>query len=117
MKASLLPLLVAVAAVASTVLADNPDDLPHFGTQDDISPLLHNKELVQAQINCVLHNGHCDKLGIKLKKAIPEVITNKCRKCSPRQKANAEKLKNFLLKHHPGVWEAVIRKYTKRGAH
>ncbi|XP_017146850.1 allergen Tha p 1 [Drosophila miranda] len=77
----------------------------------NINKLLNNQVVVSRQIMCILEKSECDQLGQQLKAALPEVITRKCRNCSPQQAQKAQKLTTFLQTRYPDVWAMLIRKY------
>ncbi|XP_030383791.1 ejaculatory bulb-specific protein 3 [Scaptodrosophila lebanonensis] len=79
--------------------------------EKNINKLLNNQVIVSRQIMCILEKSPCDQLGRQLKAALPEVITRKCRNCSPQQAQNAQKLTAFLQTRYPDVWAMLIRKY------
>ncbi|XP_049864083.1 ejaculatory bulb-specific protein 3-like [Schistocerca gregaria] len=108
MQTSAVILVVTLGLAALT----SGQQLPSLGARD-ISQLLKDSQLVKREIDCVLQRAACDRLGKSLMRAIPEVITNKCRRCTPTQLANVNKLKAFLHQNYPGVWEQVESKYSK----
>ncbi|EDW01950.1 GH20166 [Drosophila grimshawi] len=77
----------------------------------NINKLLNNQAVVSRQIMCILEKSPCDQLGRQLKAALPEVITRKCRNCSPQQAQSAQKLTAFLQARYPDVWAMLIKKY------
>ncbi|EDW74460.1 ejaculatory bulb-specific protein 3 [Drosophila tropicalis] len=79
--------------------------------EKNINKLLNNQVIVSRQIMCILEKSPCDQLGRQLKAALPEVITRKCRNCSPQQAQKAQKLTTFLQTRYPDVWAMLIRKY------
>ena len=44
---------------------------------------------------------------------LPDALSTNCAKCSPKQKAGAEKVISFLAKNKPDTWAEVIAKYDK----
>ncbi|ALC42665.1 CG30172 [Drosophila busckii] len=79
--------------------------------EKNINKLLNNQVIVSRQIMCILEKSPCDQLGRQLKAALPEVITRKCRNCSPQQAQSAQKLIAFLQARYPDVWAMLVRKY------
>ncbi|EDW09764.1 allergen Tha p 1 [Drosophila mojavensis] len=79
--------------------------------EKNINRLLNNQAVVSRQIMCILEKSPCDQLGKQLKAALPEVITRKCRNCSPQQAQSAQKLTSFLQARYPDVWAMLIKKY------
>ncbi|KAH8261182.1 hypothetical protein KR044_004743 [Drosophila immigrans] len=80
--------------------------------EKNINKLLNNQAVVSRQIMCILEKSPCDQLGRQLKAALPEVITRKCRNCSPQQAQSAQKLTAFLQARYPDVWAMLLRKYS-----
>ncbi|EDW61187.1 ejaculatory bulb-specific protein 3 [Drosophila novamexicana] len=79
--------------------------------EKNINRLLNNQAVVSRQIMCILEKSPCDQLGRQLKAALPEVITRKCRNCSPQQAQSAQKLTSFLQARYPDVWAMLLKKY------
>ncbi|XP_002037489.2 allergen Tha p 1 [Drosophila sechellia] len=90
-----------IILISSSVQAD----------ERNINKLLNNQVVVSRQIMCILGKSECDQLGLQLKAALPEVITRKCRNCSPQQAQKAQKLTTFLQTRYPDVWAMLLRKY------
>jgi len=77
----------------------------------NIEQYLKNPRAVRFQLNCLLYDGHCDRIGKYIKLTIPELITNRCRNCSPEQKAQAGKLVAFIQQNYPQEWDDAIKKF------
>ncbi|XP_049964418.1 allergen Tha p 1-like [Schistocerca serialis cubense] len=82
------------------------------GSTHHLARVLSDDGFVRRQIECVLGDAPCDAIGRNLKRVIPEVVLNECRRCSPQQAASAMHLMDFLDSRHPGVWQAVREKYS-----
>ncbi|XP_049831635.1 putative odorant-binding protein A10 [Schistocerca gregaria] len=82
------------------------------GSTHHLARVLSDDGFVRRQLDCVLGDAPCDAIGRNLKRVIPEVVLNECRRCSPQQAASAMHLMDFLDSRHPGVWQAVREKYS-----
>ncbi|KAL2729056.1 ejaculatory bulb-specific protein 3-like [Vespula squamosa] len=81
--------------------------------QDDMNRLT-DKSFVKKQLDCILDRKPCDKIGLSIKDVIPIIAYNNCQRCNPPLKQRYAKLRNFMLRHYPNEWNAIIQYYSKR---
>ncbi|CAB3384325.1 Hypothetical predicted protein [Cloeon dipterum] len=105
--------LVAVAAVA-----EEPFD-KHSIKFDGINleEILRDNNRFLPYIKCLMDQGRCTPDGNELKRTLPDALVNGCTKCSPKQKAAAEMVINFLINKRPNDWTNVVNKYDPNGAY
>jgi len=98
-------------AYASTLQREKRQAIPREFQNINIEQYLKNPRAVRFQLNCLLYDGHCDRIGKYIKLTIPELITNRCRNCSPEQKAQAGKLVAFIQQNYAKEWDDAIKKF------
>lgn len=96
---------------ASTLHREKRQLIPREFQNINIEQYLKNPRAVRFQLNCLLYDGHCDRIGKYIKLTIPELITNRCRNCSPEQKAQAGKLVAFIQQNYAKEWDDAIKKF------
>ncbi|XP_034246801.1 putative odorant-binding protein A10, partial [Thrips palmi] len=105
---------VAVAALASVEAAPQRGSVASIGN-GDINGFLGDRNLVMMQISCVKGTGPCNRLGNQLKQAIPEVLNNKCGRCTQTQSQNARKLINYIERNYPQDYQQITARYLRSG--
>jgi len=112
-RVAILSVLIACACVAfaSTLHREKRQAIPREFQNINIEQYLKNPRAVRFQLNCLLYDGHCDRIGKYIKLTIPELITNRCRNCSPEQKAQAGKLVAFIQQNYAKEWDDAIKKF------
>jgi len=96
---------------ASSIHREKRQAIPREFQNINIEQYLKNPRAVRFQLNCLLYDGHCDRIGKYIKLTIPELITNRCRNCSPEQKAQAGKLVAFIQQNYAKEWDDAIKKF------
>jgi hypothetical protein len=103
--------LLSIALAACAFVTVSAQLIPREFQNINIEQYLKNPRAVRFQLNCLLYDGHCDRIGKYIKLTIPELITNRCRNCSPEQKAQAGKLVAFIQQNYPQEWDDAIKKF------
>lgn len=128
---SYLIVVAAFLAVLALAQAQGPKPLPLENL--DVENTLKNDKLVRRYIDCVLDRGRCDSNGKDIKGTypfllincchnlkrwsldavdiLPRVLNEKCASCSPKQKANADRIVDFMKSNHMNDWVQVNAKY------
>jgi hypothetical protein len=109
-----IALILAVCvsiSFASSLHREKRQLIPREFQNINIEQYLKNPRAVRFQLNCLLYDGHCDRIGKYIKLTIPELITNRCRNCSPEQKAQAGKLVAFIQQNYAKEWDDAIKKF------
>ncbi|XP_011258405.1 ejaculatory bulb-specific protein 3-like [Camponotus floridanus] len=83
-----------------------------FCRVQDISSYLTDKRFIDKELHCLLETGDCDGLGKQIKRVLPVVLKDKCRRCTPLQKANLYKLIQFLQSRYPTQWRTIEEMYS-----
>jgi len=103
--------LISIALAFTAFVSVSGQLIPREFQNINIEQYLKNPRAVRFQLNCLLYDGHCDRIGKYIKLTIPELITNRCRNCSPEQKAQAGKLVAFIQQNYPQEWDDAIKKF------
>jgi len=103
--------LISIALAFTAIVCVSGQLIPREFQNINIEQYLKNPRAVRFQLNCLLYDGHCDRIGKYIKLTIPELITNRCRNCSPEQKAQAGKLVAFIQQNYPQEWDDAIKKF------
>ncbi|GAB1862753.1 CSP5 protein [Camponotus japonicus] len=83
-----------------------------FCQAQDISSYLTDKRFIDKELHCLLETGDCDGFGKQIKRVLPVVLKDKCRRCTPQQKANLHKLIQFLQSRYPTQWHTIEEMYS-----
>uniref|UniRef100_A0A1B6GN89 Uncharacterized protein n=1 Tax=Cuerna arida TaxID=1464854 RepID=A0A1B6GN89_9HEMI len=78
----------------------------------DPTPFLQNRALVQQQLRCVVGTGGCDFIGQFLQRAVTEVVSRNCARCTPQQAANARRLMEYIRTNYPTEYSQIISRYS-----
>jgi len=103
--------LCVVLVSAGSLHREKRQLIPREFANINIEQYLKNPRAVRFQLNCLLYDGHCDRIGKYIKLTIPELITNRCRNCSPEQKAQAGKLVACIQQNYAKEWDDAIKKF------
>nr|AYN07339.1 chemosensory protein 11 [Yemma signatus] len=112
-------LALLVLGLAGLVAAQGQGG-PQYTTRFDnvnLDDILSNDRLYRKYYDCLMSRGKCTPDGKELKERLPEAMRTRCEKCTPRQKAGAEKVVRFLLKKKPADYEALERLYDPTQAY
>lgn len=99
--ASMLVVLVGV----SLVLAQDVD-------LKNVDQLLKNKSFMQVQFRCLLNGKPCDRLGLRISKALPESIkAGKCVSCTQEELQYVDKVHEYIKTNYPNEYKQLQAKY------
>ncbi|XP_029668308.1 ejaculatory bulb-specific protein 3-like [Formica exsecta] len=88
-----------------------------FCRAQDISAYLTDKRFIDKELHCLLETGECDGFGNQIKRILPVVLKDNCRRCTPQQKVNLHRLIQFLQSRYPTQWRTIEGMYTSRAHH
>lgn len=131
MKLLLVALFAVVIAVTSAQQYTSRFD------NVDVDNILKNDRILNNYIKCMLEKGPCTKEGRELKskflyfhqpkqqqfffiffsETLPDAILSDCNKCSETQRANTNKVINFLRDRKPREWTELTDKYDPQGVY
>ncbi|XP_037295107.1 ejaculatory bulb-specific protein 3 [Manduca sexta] len=77
----------------------------------DIREVMRNERLLTSYVNCLLDKGPCTAEGKELKKNLPDAAQNDCKKCTQRQKENADLMIQYMEENRPDDWNKLELKY------
>lgn len=83
-----------------------------FCRAQDISAYLANKRFIDKELYCLLKTGDCDGFGEQIKRILPAVLKDNCRRCTSQQKINLHRLIQFLQSRYPTEWRTIEEIYT-----
>ncbi|CAL1687533.1 unnamed protein product [Lasius platythorax] len=83
-----------------------------FCRAQDFSAYLNDKRFIDKELQCLLQTGECDGFGKQIKRVLPLVLKDNCRRCTPQQKVNLQRLIQFLQSRYPTEWRTIKGIYT-----
>ncbi|XP_013137235.1 PREDICTED: ejaculatory bulb-specific protein 3-like [Papilio polytes] len=104
---SLIILLCVVASVWSTY-TDKYDNINY-------KEIMENERLLLAYVDCVMERGKCTPEGKELKANLNEAIENGCAECTEKQKEGSIDVIQYLIEHHPKIWDELCGKFDPTG--
>jgi len=81
-----------------------------YGTVD-VDEALNNEAEVNKYFECNMDRGKCTPESESFKKLLPDVLKNKCAKCSENEKEVSEKVMKFLTEKRPDMLQQLVAKY------
>ncbi|KAJ8683614.1 hypothetical protein QAD02_019406 [Eretmocerus hayati] len=74
----------------------------------DVDKILENVRLRTQYHKCLLRTGPCNTNDMKyFRDNISEAVATNCKKCTPKQVQNLQKLKTWYLQHEPEQWKLL----------
>jgi len=71
---------------------------------------LHDETFVRKQLDCVLNQGPCDKIGITVKRIAPEIMRGRCPPpCNSCMKKQIQKMMAIISRKYPREWSQIIK--------
>ncbi|XP_018916030.2 ejaculatory bulb-specific protein 3 [Bemisia tabaci] len=83
----------------------------------DLGKILTNDRLFLNYFKCLMDEHTCSPDGAELKKVLPDALSNKCAKCTERQRSGSEKVIRHLIDNKPEMWAKLEAKYDPKGTY
>ncbi|CAH0550939.1 unnamed protein product [Brassicogethes aeneus] len=112
--------LLLSASVVAVFCDEEFYQIPEKYRNIDITKVLENERLIQTHCNCILEkeNSKCNNDGEQLKKYIPEAISNKCKRCTEKQKESAIVVIKHLKANNPEkCFDQLVAKFDPKNEH
>ncbi|XKL59760.1 hypothetical protein PGB90_000776 [Kerria lacca] len=83
----------------------------------DFDSLLKNNRLVSLYIRCLLNKNKCNKEGLVLRDAIPEIIETTCGNCTEKERDIVRKVMNFIYTNRNADFEKIYEQFDPERIH
>lgn len=104
---------IFVLALATLVLADNRYTTKYDNV--DVDEVLTSDRLFNNYYKCLIGTGKCSPEGRELKRNLGDALTTECSKCSPKQRANSDKVLRYIINNKPAEWKVLQDKFDPKG--
>ncbi|VVC97646.1 allergen Tha p 1-like [Leptidea sinapis] len=102
-------IIVALCCVLATTWAKST----YTNKYDNINvdEILESDRLLKGYIDCLMDRSRCPPDAKTLKETLPDALENECKKCTEKQKTNADKVVKYLVNKRPNLWKELATKY------
>merc|ERR1712083_15780 len=108
------PLLAPIRRGGS-VLGSLVGDVKCQATEFSSNLKLQDDNFVRQQLQCVLNQGPCDKIGNTFKRMAPEVLRGRCPPpCDKCMKKQIQKAMSVISRKYPREWTEMLKQQLGR---
>nr|QGH51247.1 putative chemosensory protein 4 [Conopomorpha sinensis] len=106
-----MKLLIVLSCMAVAAYARPDSTYTDKYDQVNLDEILSNPRLRIPYIKCLLDQGKCSPEGKELKAHISEAMSNKCGKCTAKQREGSRVVIGYIINHEPEYWQQLTAKY------
>ncbi|CAG2060393.1 unnamed protein product [Timema podura] len=105
-------LLVVLLGLAHSARLPREDRYTTKYDNVNLKEILESDRLRKSYLDCLLNDkAPCTPDAKLLKESIPDALTNKCSKCSDKQKEGTKEVIHFLYQKKPEEWKLLQGKF------
>ncbi|XP_022112616.2 allergen Tha p 1-like [Pieris rapae] len=80
----------------------------------NVDEVLESDRLLKGYVECLMERSRCPPDAKTLKETLPDALENECKKCTAKQKTNADKVVRHLVNKRPELWKELASKYDPK---